>query len=239
MCNVRKCVFLWLYTLISAVLCPDRQPAFEMFSCRGMVCKFTSAWSQVWMQLPPRSWHSNCERFLSPPSIYTLNSCSEMPKDTIKTWNWRANIKHPLPHLPSWVDGIHFGRGEWPDSWDKEHSGLWHAATAPSVAALKIHAVWCRHTSQLSGRGREGGKKERWQTHRQIQPEAFETQQKEREKTETRKREIERTSESNREDIDKGAHNSEERGGGCPRCDIAVVGKRHEQCTVHELYQWC
>lgn len=133
-----------------------------------MACNFTSAWSQVWIQLPQRSWQSNCEHFRSPPSMYTFNSGSYLavPKDTIKAQfeEWERDGKPP----PSQVDGIHFGPGDRPDSWDKEHSGLWHAAMAPSVAALKIHAVWCRHTSQLSGRRRGRRERERKRGDRHI-----------------------------------------------------------------------
>lgn len=88
-------------------------------------------------------------------------------RQTVVGWSPGApSFHHTLPQ----VDSLHFGQGEWRDSWDKEHSGLSHAAPAASVAALKIHTVWRRHTSQLSRRWKEamGEEWERsdWQTDR-------------------------------------------------------------------------
>lgn len=74
---------------------------------------------------------------------------------------------------------------------------------APSVAALKIHAVWCRHTSQLSAREREGGKKREGDRHiDRYNLKHLRLKQ---------GRDRQRMSEGNRDDTDKGARNGEGR----------------------------
>lgn len=159
-----------------------------------------------------------------------------MPKDTIKTSKWvREKGWEKAPPPPPQMDGIHFGPGERPDSWDKEHSGLWHAAMAPSVAALKIHAVWCRHTSQLSGRGRGRKDRERKRGDRHIDRYNLKHLSRKRggERLKQGRERWERMSESNREEIDKGAHRRE---GRVPPCSLQYCYQGKETWAVYMSY---